>query len=184
MGGLFSVFDPSVMREGVRANWLSCLVILLFIPRNYWALERRWSERVGWVLTIVKGELRVGFGFGRRGGLVGRVVGLFLIIVLNNVAGLLPYCFTASRHLVYTLRLALPLWLGHVVYSWVKQAGVIWAHMVPLGTPGPLIMFIVLVEILRRTIRPVTLSVRLAANIVAGHLLLVLLRGRMGGRMT
>jgi len=50
---------------------------------------------------------------------------------------------------------------------------------VPQGTPGPLIPFIVLIETIRNVIRPITLAVRLAANIIAGHLLLTLL-GRTG----
>merc|ERR1712108_93351 len=50
------------------------------------------------------------------------------------------------------------------------------AHLVPLGSPGLLIPFIVLIEMVRSIIRPLTLSVRLVANIVAGHLLLTLLR--------
>ena len=50
------------------------------------------------------------------------------------------------------------------------------AHLVPLGTPLPLVPFIVLIEIVRNLIQPLTLRVRLAANIVAGHLLLRLLR--------
>lgn len=49
------------------------------------------------------------------------------------------------------------------------------AHLVPVGTPGPLLAFIVLIELLRSLIRPITLRVRLAANIIAGHLLFVLL---------
>lgn len=49
------------------------------------------------------------------------------------------------------------------------------AHSVPLGTPGVLIPFMVLIETIRNIIRPGTLAVRLAANIIAGHLLLVLL---------
>jgi F-type H+-transporting ATPase subunit a len=50
------------------------------------------------------------------------------------------------------------------------------AHLVPSGTPYALMPFIVLIELTRNIIRPLTLSVRLAANIVAGHLLLTLLR--------
>ncbi|KAB1728998.1 ATP synthase F0 subunit 6, partial [Klebsiella pneumoniae] len=55
------------------------------------------------------------------------------------------------------------------------------AHLVPLGTPPALMPFIVLIELIRNIIRPITLSVRLAANIIAGHLLLTLL-GNQGLR--
>lgn len=65
-----------------------------------------------------------------------------------------------------------------MVVGIVKSPQNMLAHVVPLGTPGPLIPFIVVVEIIRSSIRPVTLSIRLAANITAGHLLLALLGGR------
>jgi F-type H+-transporting ATPase subunit a len=52
------------------------------------------------------------------------------------------------------------------------------AHLVPLGTPFALMPFMVLIELIRNFIRPLTLSVRLAANMVAGHLLLTLLRSQ------
>lgn len=56
------------------------------------------------------------------------------------------------------------------------------AHLVPVGTPGVLIPFMVLIETTRNIIRPGTLAVRLAANMIAGHLLLVLL-GNQGPSM-
>jgi len=49
-------------------------------------------------------------------------------------------------------------------------------HMVPQGTPAPLIIFIVIIEMIRNIIRPLTLAVRLSANMIAGHLLISLLR--------
>jgi len=57
------------------------------------------------------------------------------------------------------------------------------AHLVPLGTPSFLIPVMVIIETVRNIIRPVTLSIRLAANIVAGHLLLTLL-GSQGSRVS
>merc|ERR1711864_31213 len=63
-----------------------------------------------------------------------------------------------------------------MVYSTVKNINFFLSHLVPIGTPYPLIPFMVMIEIIRTVIRPITLSVRLAANIVAGHLLIVLIR--------
>ncbi|KAG7157248.1 ATP synthase subunit a-like 8, partial [Homarus americanus] len=102
-----------------------------------------------------------------------------VFIIFNNTLGLLPYVFTRSRHLAITLTLALPLWLTFILFGWINHTQHMLAHIVPQGTPGLLIPFIVLVETLRNIIRPGTLAVRLAANIIAGHLLLTLL-GNIG----
>ena len=105
---------------------------------------------------------------------------VFLIFIfLNNFLGLLPYVFTATSHLSVTLVLALPLWSGYILYNFFNNTRRALAHLVPKGTPVVLVPFIVLIEIVRNFMRPLTLSVRLAANIVAGHLLLVLVRGPM-----
>merc|ERR1719184_645946 len=74
-----------------------------------------------------------------------------------------------------TLSLALPLWLGGIAWALMYQFNTVLAHFVPSGTPVALIPLIVIIETVRSIIRPGTLSVRLAANMVAGHLLLTLL---------
>ena len=69
----------------------------------------------------------------------------------------------------------MPLWLGRIILSIIYQYNNLLAHLVPVGTPRFLIPVIVIIETVRNMIRPLTLSIRLAANIVAGHLLLTLL---------
>lgn len=63
-----------------------------------------------------------------------------------------------------------------MTYRILFNLGRFLAHLVPVGTPYVLIPFIVLIEFVRNIIRPITLSVRLAANLVAGHLLITLIR--------
>merc|ERR1712062_439213 len=89
--------------------------------------------------------------------------------------GLAPYIFTSSSHISFTLTLAMPIWLGRIVFSIKNQYNNLFAHLVPTGTPGALIPVIVIIETVSNVIRPGTLSIRLAANKVAGHLLLTLL---------
>lgn len=89
--------------------------------------------------------------------------------------GLMPYVFTRTSHLAITLSLSLPLWLGFMLYGWINHTKHIFAHLVPQGTPAFLMPFMVLIETLSNIIRPGTLAVRLAANMIAGHLLLTLL---------
>merc|ERR1712024_255138 len=99
----------------------------------------------------------------------------FFFIIFSNFIGLIPYIFTRTSHLSITIVLALPIWLGTILYSIVFQYNNLLAHLVPLGTPSFLIPIIVVIETVRNIIRPITLSIRLAANMVAGHLLLPLL---------
>lgn len=128
-------------------------------------------------------EFRTLVGPSARRGHTLLFISLFLFIAANNVLGLFPYVFTATSHLSLTLALALPLWLGFMLYGWWNHTQHMLAHMVPLGTPGPLMPFMVLIETIRNVIRPGTLAVRLAANMIAGHLLLVLL-GNQGPAMS
>ena len=109
-------------------------------------------------------------------------ISIFFFIIFNNFMGLFPYIFTRTRHISFTLTLALPLWLGRILLSIIFQYNNLLAHLVPTGTPAFLMPIIVIIETVRNIIRPITLSIRLAANIVAGHLLLTLL-GSQGPRL-
>merc|ERR1719361_1699110 len=97
--------------------------------------------------------------------------------------GLAPYIFTSSSHISFTLTLAMPICLGRIVFSIKNHYNNLFAHLVPRGTPVALMPVIVIIETVRNVIRPITLSIRLAANIVAGDLLLTLL-GSQGPRVS
>merc|ERR1712105_587455 len=90
----------------------------------------------------------------------------FFFIIFSNFIGLIPYIFTRTSHLSITIVLALPIWLGTIFYSIIFQYNNLLAHLVPLGTPSFLIPIIVVIETVRNIIRPITLSIRLAANMV------------------
>ena len=102
------------------------------------------------------------------------LLGFFLLILINNSIGLFPFIFTTTAHLATTLAFALIFWLTTVLVGIVYKTEDFIAHLVPSGCPLALSQFIVLIESVRLLIRPITLSVRLAANITAGHLLLIL----------
>ena len=135
------------------------------------------------VIKRLIAELKAVFGQFIRPGTFLVFIRLFSFVIIVNFLGLTPYVFTSSSHLRFTLRLALPLRLGKIIFSLINQIEHNLAHLVPEGTPGALIPLIGLIESVRLVIRPGTLAVRLAANIVAGHLLLVLL-GRQGSSVS
>jgi len=168
---LFRSFDPTSYFFSL--NWIRTFLGLLFIPPIFWITPSRWNYL--WIKIII--TLHNEFKILRRK-FEGRTlifISLFSIILFNNFLGLFPYIFTRTSHLILTLRLALPLWLRFIVYGWINNTIHILAHIVPRGTPAILIPFIVIIETIRNLIRPGTLAVRLAANMIAGHLLLTLL---------
>nr|YP_009112548.1 ATP synthase F0 subunit 6 [Nephrops norvegicus]CEK40198.1 ATP synthase F0 subunit 6 [Nephrops norvegicus] len=178
MTSLFSIFEPSSSIFSLSINWLSTFVGLFFIPYLYWAAPSRWALVWSKIMQLLHNEFQAILGQATKGSTI-LFISLFSFIMFNNTLGLLPYVFTSSSHLAMTLALALPLWLTFILFGWINHTQHMLAHMVPQGTPGLLMPFMVLVETLSNIIRPGTLAVRLAANMIAGHLLLTLL-GNMG----
>lgn len=172
---LFSVFDPSSSIFNLSLNWIRTFIGILIIPSAYWFIPSRYTIFWNNILLTLHKEFKTLLGPSGHSGRTLIFVSLFSIIVYNNFIGLFPYIFTRTSHLTLTLTLALPLWLCFMLYGWINHTQHIFAHLVPQGTPAILIPFIVCIETIRNIIRPGTLAVRLAANIIAGHLLLTLL---------
>ena len=176
MNNLFSIFDPNVNWANIRLNWVRSLIVILWIPRIFWLTKSKIVTILSLTIKSLAAEYRLNFAPVNSPGHTHWAITLFLIILLNNLAGLTPYTFTATSHLSFSVRIALTMWVGYMLYRVVINIGRFLAHLVPTGTPYVLIPFIVLIELVRNVIRPVTLSVRLAANLVAGHLLITLVR--------
>ncbi|YP_006576365.1 ATP synthase F0 subunit 6 (mitochondrion) [Frankliniella occidentalis] len=104
---------------------------------------------------------------------------IFLFVFFSNFIGLVPNSFTSTSHITMNLFISLPLWMGFFIYGWKKYTNKMFSHLVPNGTPMPLISFMVLIELISTSIRPFTLSIRLMANMVSGHLLLTLMGNTM-----
>nr|WRW53944.1 ATP synthase F0 subunit 6 [Homoderus mellyi] len=173
MANLFSSFDPSTSIY-IPLNWLSTLLYFLFIPFSYWLIPSRSSHLWFKILTTLHKEFKTLLGPGSMGSAF-LFISLFAFILYNNFLGLFPYIFTSTSHLVLTLALALPLWVSFMLYGWINNTLHMLAHLVPQGTPPVLMPFMVCIETVSNLIRPGTLAVRLAANMIAGHLLLTLL---------
>jgi len=179
MGNLFSIFDPNtILGFRFAGNWLAARLLFLFLPSVYWLIPNQLTANFNVVVKGVVAELTAVLGNMVPLGRVFNLIRFFLFILFSNFLGLLPYIFTSSRHLRFTLSLALPFWAGCILWSMVFQYKNMLVHLVPVGTPAVLIPVMVIIETIRNLIRPGALAVRLAANIVAGHLLLSLLGGQ------
>ena len=180
---LFSVFDPTSRILSLSLNWLSTFLGLALMPLLFWFMPSRYTLIWNKVTLTLHQEFKTLLGPTGHPGRTFIFISLFSLILFNNFLGLFPYIFTSSSHLTFTLALALPLWLSFMVYGWLNHTQHIFAHLVPQGTPAVLMPFMVCIETVSNVIRPGTLAVRLAANIIAGHLLMTLL-GNTGPSLT
>nr|YP_009349783.1 ATP synthase F0 subunit 6 [Hexacentrus japonicus]AQM39828.1 ATP synthase F0 subunit 6 [Hexacentrus japonicus] len=175
MTNLFSIFDPSTNILNISLNWISTFTGLFLLPLTFWLIPSRISFIWYSIVNTLYKEFKLLIGETSHTGEAFIFVSLFTLILFNNFLGLFPYVFTSTSHMVMTLTLALPLWLSFLIYGWINHTQHMFAHLVPQGTPPILMPFMVCIETISNLIRPGTLAVRLAANMIAGHLLLTLL---------
>nr|AVJ52340.1 ATP synthase F0 subunit 6 [Sphyrocoris obliquus] len=173
MTNLFSTFDPSTSTQ-LSMNWISTFIGFMILPMTYWLLPNRINLLISNVTMKLHEEFKMLLGSGNKG-MTLLTIALFMFILTNNAMGLLPYVFTSSSHLVFTMALALPLWLTIMLFGWINNTNHMFTHLVPMGTPAVLMPFMVLIETISNLIRPGSLAVRLTANMIAGHLLMSLL---------
>nr|YP_009542008.1 ATP synthase F0 subunit 6 [Xiphidiopsis gurneyi]AYR06708.1 ATP synthase F0 subunit 6 [Xiphidiopsis gurneyi] len=183
MTNLFSVFDPSTNIMNLSLNWLSTFLGMMILPLTYWMIPSRHNMIWYTLINTLHKEFKTLIGPAGHNGSSFIFIALFSLILFNNFLGLFPYIFTSSSHLAMTLTLAMPLWFSFMIYGWINHTQHMFAHLVPQGTPAALMPFMVCIETISNVIRPGTLAVRLAANMIAGHLLLTLL-GNTGPSLT
>ena len=105
------------------------------------------------------------------------VFSLFMFILVANLVGLIPYTFTVPSHLIITAALALSVFLTVLVYGFWKNGLHFFNLFVPKGIPIYILPLIVFIEVLSFLSRPVSHSVRLFANMLAGHITLKVFGG-------
>nr|YP_011002206.1 ATP synthase F0 subunit 6 [Cazira verrucosa]WPO01454.1 ATP synthase F0 subunit 6 [Cazira verrucosa] len=173
MTNLFSTFDPATSLN-YSFNWLSTFLGFMLIPLSFWILPGRLMIMFYMITHKLNYEFKLLLGIKYKG-MTLMMISLFIFILLNNFLGLMPYIFTSSSHMTFSLTLALPMWLSLMIFGWSQHTNKMLAHLVPNGTPALLMPFMVMIETISSFIRPGSLAVRLTANMIAGHLLMSLL---------
>lgn len=102
---------------------------------------------------------------------------LFIVILMNNLIGLVPYSFATTSHFVLTFSLSFTIVLGATILGFQKHGLEFFSLLVPAGCPLPLLPLLVLIEFISYLARNISLGLRLAANILSGHMLLNILAG-------
>jgi F-type H+-transporting ATPase subunit a len=133
---------------------------------DYWHIM---IEKVVWefIYNIIMQQV------GRKGIAYIPLIGaLFYYILILNVQGLLPYSFTATSQIMVTFTLGFSVVCGVVIVGLYKQKLGFLRLFIPSNVPTILLPFLVVIEVVSYMIRPISLSLRLCANMMAGHTLL------------
>jgi len=102
---------------------------------------------------------------------------LFMFILTANVVGMVPYTFTVTSHIIVTFAMAAFVFIGVTVIGLVKHGTHWFSFFVPPGLPGWLLPLVVVIEVISYLSRPISLAVRLFANMTAGHTMLKVFGG-------
>lgn len=170
---IFSRFDEQnfTVLKKIPIIWIIGIAPLYYVHRTYWISYSRWylfiNKLKGFIIRqAIRTKGATITGFNRI------IISIFVILIVTNLAGLFPYVFRVTRHLVFAFSFGLPIWLALIISGALFNLKRVIAHFLPRGAPSALNPFLVLVETIRISVRPVTLSIRLTANIRAGHIIL------------
>ena len=105
------------------------------------------------------------------------IFSLFMFVLFCNMLGMLPYSFTVTSHIIVTFALAAIIFVGVTIIGFVNHGVGYLKLFIPSGVPVFLLPLIVIIEIISYLSRPVSLSVRLFANMMAGHTMLKVFGG-------
>nr|YP_010960735.1 ATP synthase F0 subunit 6 [Larimus fasciatus]WNH38229.1 ATP synthase F0 subunit 6 [Larimus fasciatus] len=171
-----SLFDqfasPTYLGIPLLALALTLPWILYPSPSARW-LNNRLLTLQSWFINRFTQQLLMPLNMGgHKWALI--LTSLMVFLITLNILGLLPYTFTPTTQLSLNLGLAFPLWLATVLIGLRNQPTAALGHLLPEGTPTPLIPILIVIETISLFIRPLALGVRLTANLTAGHLLMQL----------
>ena len=102
---------------------------------------------------------------------------LFVFLLFGNMLGLIPYSYTFTSQIIVTFAMAAFVFVGVTIVGLVKHGLHFFSFFVPQGAPKVLIPFLIVIEVISYFVRPVSLSVRLFANMLAGHTMLKVFAG-------
>nr|ALO64489.1 ATP synthase F0 subunit 6 [Lasioglossum pauxillum] len=173
MLNLFSIFDPST-NNFMSLNWLVMFIPLFLFNWSYWL----YPSRLNMFWFLMYNKIFQEFLNLSKKKIASNIIiflTIMMLFMMLNLLSLMPYIFTPSSHMSINLSLSLSLWISFMLYGWIINTNKMFTHLLPMNTPGLLMIFMIMIESISNFIRPWTLAIRLSANMLAGHLLLSLL---------
>lgn len=102
---------------------------------------------------------------------------IFMFVLFCNLAGMIPNSFTVTSHIIVTFAMAAVIFIGVTIIGFITHGTHFLSLFLPAGTPWWMMPLMIVIELVSYLARPVSLSIRLAANMLAGHLLLKIVAG-------
>jgi F-type H+-transporting ATPase subunit a len=136
----------------------------------------RWQSMSEIIYQFVAGMVRENVGNEGRA-YFPFIFTLFMFILFANLIGLIPYSFTITSHIIVTFALAAVVFVGVTIIALIKHGFKFFSYFVPHGTPVVMMPLLVPIEVISYLARPVTLALRLFANMTAGHTMLKVFAG-------
>nr|UTT72616.1 ATP synthase F0 subunit 6 [Ibidoecus bisignatus] len=170
---MFSIFDPCVSYTSFQFKWLISLSWMMVMTVKFMNLD---YVKLYYLVvsnffissskTLLKSSYKV---------VSVKIVSVFTMILMCNQLSMVPFVFGPTSHLSFNSAVALSSWLAGIITMLLISFKDSVSHFVPLGSPMFLTPFLFIVEVISCLIRPVALSVRLMSNMMAGHIIIVLL---------
>jgi F-type H+-transporting ATPase subunit a len=174
VGGIDASFTNSALWMVLAVLVTSALMILAMNRRAL--VPGRWQSIAELSYEFVAGMVRDNVGDeGKK--YFPFVFTLFMFILGANLLGMVPYSFTPTSHIIVTFAMAFVVFIGVTIIGFARHGLHFFGFFVPKGVPAALLPLLVVIEVISYLIRPVSLSVRLFANMLAGHTMLKVFAG-------
>ncbi len=171
-------FDFSITNLSLTLFFVLCILGIYLFLINYKSnfIADRWNSIIELIYSFILGILKEQTGL-RGVNYLPLIFNVFLLIVSLNLIGLIPFNFTVTAQIAITFTLALSFFIGFILIGFKEQGISFLKIFVPSGIPNWLLPLLILIEIMSFLLRPLSLSIRLFANMLAGHVLLHIIAG-------
>lgn len=174
IGGLDVSFTNSALWMVIAVGAITAFMLLG--TRKQAIVPGRWQSLCEGMYDFVSGLLKENVGNeGRR--FFPFVFSLFMFVLVANMFGMIPFFFTVTSHIIITFALAMLVFLVVIAYGFYRNGFKFLKLFVPAGVPAYVLPIVVPIEVVSFLSRPVSLSVRLFANMMAGHIALKVFAG-------
>jgi F-type H+-transporting ATPase subunit a len=169
VGGLDLSYTNSALFMTVTVAAITAFTV--FSMSGAGLVPQRWQSTVELCYEFVANMVRDNVGSeGRR--YFPFIFSLFMFVLFGNLLGMVPYTFTFTSHIAVTFAMALFIFLAVTAIALARHGLHFFSFFAPKGVPWIMLLLLVPIEIISYLIRPMTLSIRLFANMMAGHTML------------